>query len=93
MWTKPQRALDSFPPEAAERYGERIEKFRRLAAKRSGEHGVPPVEVAKAVEHALTASPPRTRYIVGPDAKRRARVQLLPDRLRDRVLTRFLFGN
>jgi NAD(P)-dependent dehydrogenase (short-subunit alcohol dehydrogenase family) len=92
MWTKPQRALDSFPPEAAERYGERIEKFRRLAAKRSGEHGVPPVEVAKAVEHALTASPPRTRYVVGPDARRRARVQLLPDRLRDRVLTRFLFG-
>jgi NAD(P)-dependent dehydrogenase (short-subunit alcohol dehydrogenase family) len=92
MWTKPQRALDSFPPEAAERYGERIEKFSRLAVKRSGEHGVPPVEVAKAVEHALTASPPRTRYVVGPDARRRARVQLLPDRLRDRVLTRFLFG-
>jgi NAD(P)-dependent dehydrogenase (short-subunit alcohol dehydrogenase family) len=92
MWTKPQRSLEDFPPELAERYGERIEKFRRLAQQRSSEHGVPPLEVAKAVEHALTAETPRTRYIVGPDAKRRARVQLLPDRLRDRVLTRFLFG-
>jgi NAD(P)-dependent dehydrogenase (short-subunit alcohol dehydrogenase family) len=92
MWTKPQRSLADFPPEAAERYGARIERFRRLAAKRSGERGVPPVEVAKAVEHALTASPPRTRYIVGRDAKLRAGVQKLPDRLRDRVLTRFLFG-
>jgi NAD(P)-dependent dehydrogenase (short-subunit alcohol dehydrogenase family) len=92
MWTKPQRALEDFPPELAERYGERIEKFRRLAADRSSRHGVPAVEVAKAVEHALTAPTPRTRYIVGPDAKRRARVQLLPDRLRDRLLTRFLFG-
>jgi NAD(P)-dependent dehydrogenase (short-subunit alcohol dehydrogenase family) len=93
MWTKPQRSLEEFPPELAERYGERIEKFRRLAADRSSKHGVPAVEVAKAVEHALTARTPRTRYIVGPDAKRRARVQMLPDRWRDRLLTRFLFGN
>jgi NAD(P)-dependent dehydrogenase (short-subunit alcohol dehydrogenase family) len=92
MWTKPQRAVEDFPPELGQRYGERIEKFRRLAAKRSSEHGVPAVEVAKAVEHALTATTPRTRYVVGPDAKRRARVQRLPDRWRDRVLTRFLFG-
>jgi NAD(P)-dependent dehydrogenase (short-subunit alcohol dehydrogenase family) len=93
MWTKPQRALQDFPPEAAERYGERIEKFRRLAQRRSAERGVPPLAVAKAVEHALTSARPRTRYVVGPDAKRRARLQLLPDRWRDRVLTRFLFGN
>jgi NAD(P)-dependent dehydrogenase (short-subunit alcohol dehydrogenase family) len=91
MWTKPQRAVEEFPPEAAARYGARIEKFRRLAAARSA-NGVPPLEVAKAVEHALTADPPRTRYLVGRDAKLRARVQKLPDRLRDRVLTRFLFG-
>ena len=28
MWTKPQRAVESLPPEAAQLYGERIEKFR-----------------------------------------------------------------
>jgi NAD(P)-dependent dehydrogenase (short-subunit alcohol dehydrogenase family) len=92
MWTKPQRALDEFPPQAAELYGARIERFRRLAAARSSK-GVPPEEVAKAVEHALSASRPRARYVVGPDARKRARLQRLPDRVRDRVLTRFLFGS
>jgi NAD(P)-dependent dehydrogenase (short-subunit alcohol dehydrogenase family) len=91
IWSKPQRTVEEFPPEAAELYGARVEKFRRLAAERSSS-AVPAVEVAKAVEHALTAPKPRTRYVVGPDAKRRARVEKLPDRLRDRVLTRFLFG-
>ncbi len=80
------------PPQAAELYGERLAKFRSLAAARSAQ-AVPAVEVAKAVEHALTSPKPKTRYVVGPDAKRRARVQRLPDRLRDRVLTRYLFGS
>jgi NAD(P)-dependent dehydrogenase (short-subunit alcohol dehydrogenase family) len=92
IWTKPQRTVDEFPPEAAALYGERVGKFRRLATERAASRAVPPDEVAKAVEHALTSSKPKARYLVGPDAKRRARVELLPDRLRDRVLTRFLFG-
>lgn len=93
IWTKPQRRLDEFPPEAADLYGERTERFRRLAAARSAKKGVPAEVVAKVVEHALTSKAPRTRYVVGPDAKRRARVERLPDRVRDRVLTRFLFGS
>jgi NAD(P)-dependent dehydrogenase (short-subunit alcohol dehydrogenase family) len=91
IWTKPQRELDEYPTAAAELYGERVERFRRLAAARSA-RGVPAEKVAEAVEHALSAPTPKTRYVVGPDAKRRARVERLPDRLRDRVLTRFLFG-
>jgi NAD(P)-dependent dehydrogenase (short-subunit alcohol dehydrogenase family) len=92
IWTKRQRGVDEYPPEAAELYGERVAKFRALAASRAG-NAVPADEVAKAVEHALTAAKPKTRYIVGPDAKRRARVERLPDRLRDRALTRFMFGS
>jgi NAD(P)-dependent dehydrogenase (short-subunit alcohol dehydrogenase family) len=92
IWTKPQRRLDEFPPQAAELYGDRAERFRRLAAARSA-NGVPAEEVAKAVEHALTAGRPRTRYVVGPDARKRGVVEKLPDRLRDRVLARFLFGS
>jgi NAD(P)-dependent dehydrogenase (short-subunit alcohol dehydrogenase family) len=92
IWTKPQRAVEELPPEAAELYGERIEKFRRLAAARAA-NAVPADEVAKAVEHALRSSKPKTRYVVGPDATRRARVERLPDRLRDTVLSRFLFGS
>jgi hypothetical protein len=63
-----------------------------VAAARSAK-AAPVDAVADAVEHALTATKPRTRYLVGPDAKRRALVQRLPDRLRDRVLTKFLFGS
>ena len=88
IWSKPQRDL---PAGAAELYGERVARFRSLAAARAA-RAVPTAEVAAAVEHALTASRPHTRYVVGPDARKRARVERLPDRLRDRVLSRFLFG-
>jgi NAD(P)-dependent dehydrogenase (short-subunit alcohol dehydrogenase family) len=91
IWRKPQRSVDAAAPEATRRYAERLERFRSLAAARAAK-AVPADDVAKAVEHALTARRPRTRYVVGPDAKRRARVERLPDRLRDRVLTRYLFG-
>ena len=93
IWTKPQRSAAELSPQAVELYGERLDRFRRLAAERTSAHAVPAVEVAKVVEQALTAKQPKTRYLVGPDAKRRARVQKLPDRLRDRLLTRFLFGS
>jgi hypothetical protein len=44
--------------------------------------------VAKVVEDALTASTPRTRYLVGTDAKLRALMRkLLSDRLSDRLLS------
>jgi NAD(P)-dependent dehydrogenase (short-subunit alcohol dehydrogenase family) len=91
IWTKPQRRLDDLPPEAAELYGSRLTRFGQLAASRAAK-AAPVDSVAAAVEHALTAEKPKTRYIVGPDARKRARVQRLPDRLRDRVLSRFLFG-
>lgn len=44
--------------------------------------------VARVVEAALTASTPRTRYLVGTDAKLRALMKkLLPDRASDRLLS------
>jgi NAD(P)-dependent dehydrogenase (short-subunit alcohol dehydrogenase family) len=91
IWTKPQPAVDDLPPAAGELYGTRHEKFRRRAAERAG-RAVPAATVAELVEQVLTTDKPKARYLIGPDAKRRARVQRLPDRLRDQVLTRFLFG-
>lgn len=91
IWTKPQHALDEVPSERVALYSDRLGRFRDLAAARLTE-GVPPDVVAQAVEHALMSPKPRTRYVVGPDARRRARVERLPDRVRDRVLTRYLFG-
>jgi NAD(P)-dependent dehydrogenase (short-subunit alcohol dehydrogenase family) len=70
-------------------YGERIARFRQMALAR-GQAGASPDSVAEAVEEALTASRPRTRRLVGRDARIRAGVELLPDRLRDRVYERVL---
>ena len=92
IWTKPQPAVDELAREAGELYGERAARLRSVAAARAAK-AAPVESVAAAVEHALTAAKPKTRYLVGPDAKKRARVQRLPDRWRDRVLARFLFGS
>jgi NAD(P)-dependent dehydrogenase (short-subunit alcohol dehydrogenase family) len=92
IWTKPQTAVAALPPRAIELYGERLARLRQLAGRRAATKAIPAARVAVAVEHALESTRPRTRYVVGPDAKLRARVQRLPDRLRDRVLARFLFG-
>ncbi|MCC6140624.1 MAG: SDR family oxidoreductase [Nitrospira sp.] len=49
---------------------------------------IPPDAVADAVAHALTASHPKTRYLVGRDAKVRAlMIKLLSDRWSDRLMT------
>jgi NAD(P)-dependent dehydrogenase (short-subunit alcohol dehydrogenase family) len=52
---------------------------------------VPPERVARAIEHALTAARPRTRYLVGTDARVQALlVWLLPDRWRDALIGRLM---
>ena len=63
----------------------------RHAAAETGRRGLSPDVVAEVVEHALMAPRPRTRYLVGRDARFRALLgMLLPDRLRDRLVTRAL---
>lgn len=89
IWT---RERPDPPEEARALYGERLDAFRRTAVER-GTKGAPADDVAQAVEHALTSVKPRTRYLVGRDAKLRARVERLPDRLRDRLLVKRLFGS
>jgi NAD(P)-dependent dehydrogenase (short-subunit alcohol dehydrogenase family) len=85
IWTKPQPLAD----QVSDRYQARVERFRQVAARRSSK-AAPADLVAQAVEHALTASRPRTRYVVGRDAKIRAAIERLPDRIRDRVYRRTL---
>ena len=75
--------------ELADLYGERIAAFRKVALRR-GAKGASAEEVARAVEKALTMDRPRTRKLVGLDAKVRSGVERLPDRLRDRVYERVL---
>ena len=51
--------------------------------------GIPPERVAKTIERALSARRPRTRYLVGADARGQALAKrLLPDRAVDWLVAR-----
>jgi len=77
--------LEGAPPVVMEYYGERLGAIRRRAERGTG--GLAPDVVARAIEHALTASSPRTRYLIGRDARLRLWLErVLPDRARDRVI-------
>jgi NAD(P)-dependent dehydrogenase (short-subunit alcohol dehydrogenase family) len=93
IWRKSAVVADSLadgaPAELGVLYGERIAAFRRVAAER-GAKGASADAVARAVEEALTQSRPRTRKLVGRDAKFRSGLERLPDRLRDSVYERLL---
>jgi NAD(P)-dependent dehydrogenase (short-subunit alcohol dehydrogenase family) len=75
-------------PGAVADYGPAIERARAFAAQRTRE-AVPPGRVADVVGHALTADKPRTRYLVGPQARMLAAFRaVLPDRWFDALLER-----
>jgi NAD(P)-dependent dehydrogenase (short-subunit alcohol dehydrogenase family) len=77
------------PPQLLELYGRAIRRMTEVA-RREGERGVPPERVAQAVFAALTARSPRTRYVVGYDARAMVTVRrLLPDRWRDQIIVRY----
>ncbi len=92
IWTKGASHADALREkigtEAGALYAQPMQRFRAVALARGP--GVDPDVVAKAVEHALTASRPKARYVVGRDAHLRAWIERLPTRLRDRILTRAL---
>jgi NAD(P)-dependent dehydrogenase (short-subunit alcohol dehydrogenase family) len=92
IWERGQNEADAFVAAASdeqqELYGQSIAAYREVA-RRTGERGIPPERVAKAIEHALAARRPRTRYLVGLDAKAQARLKaILPTRLVDRLVAR-----
>jgi NAD(P)-dependent dehydrogenase (short-subunit alcohol dehydrogenase family) len=95
IWTKSADFADALTngagAELKRLYGERIAAFRQVALKR-GAKGASAEGVARAVEEALTKERPRTRKLVGLDAKLRSGVEKLPDRLRDRVYERVLLN-
>jgi NAD(P)-dependent dehydrogenase (short-subunit alcohol dehydrogenase family) len=72
-----------------ELYAKRIAAFRQIALRR-GAAGASTEAVVKIVLEALTAERPRTRYLVGRDARLRAGFERLPDRVRDRIYERVL---
>ena len=95
IWSKSNEAADELqqqmPPEAERLYGKMIEAVRRATIEIAQEKGIEPREVAEVIGRALTAKRPRTRYLVGSDAKMRGPLsRVLPDRLMDRAVARQL---
>ncbi len=92
MWEKGLRAADAMasvaPPRLVELYGRATEVMTHVA-RREGGRGVPAQRVADVVVEALMAKRPRTRYLVGYDARGMALVRrVLPDRWRDEIVFR-----
>lgn len=92
IWEKSAKAaeavLGAVPPETMALYADAMDALRKTVA-RVTKNAVAPVAVARAVEHALAAAKPRTRYVVGGEAKIRAAVALfVPDRVRDNLVTK-----
>jgi NAD(P)-dependent dehydrogenase (short-subunit alcohol dehydrogenase family) len=92
IWsTSTQRALDNagnFDPEMRDRYAGLVAAIERRGGQ-PPQHAIPPERVAAVIHRALTTRRPRTRYLVGTDARIAAvMAAVLPDRLKDRILTR-----
>jgi NAD(P)-dependent dehydrogenase (short-subunit alcohol dehydrogenase family) len=83
-----QEVRGNLSSDGQELYGESLAHTEKLLGE-TARRGSPPEKVAKVVAHALTARRPRTRYLVGADARAMATLgKLLPDRLRDRLVAR-----
>ena len=85
-----ERLLAAMPPETRRRYGRLVAGVLRRV-ERAGRTGLPPEAVAEVVGRAVTARRPRTRYVVGREAKIQAvTARLLPDRAFDALVRRAL---
>jgi NAD(P)-dependent dehydrogenase (short-subunit alcohol dehydrogenase family) len=97
IWRKGNELADELqrdmPPEAQRLYGRLIEGVRRQTVKIEQKTGIEPREVAEVIGRALCAKRPRTRYLVGTDAKIRGPLaKVLPARLMDRAIVRTISG-
>ena len=82
--------VSAMPADARRRYGELIAGVVRHG-ERMARDGLPPEAVAEVVGDALTARRPRTRYVIGGQAKAQAVLaRLLPDRAFDALVARAL---
>jgi NAD(P)-dependent dehydrogenase (short-subunit alcohol dehydrogenase family) len=94
IWDRGIAAADALwnamPPIAHERYGPLVATLRGHAEK-AGVNGEPPEAVARIVVTALTAGTPRTRYVIGRDARIQAMLgRALPGRAMDALLAAVL---
>jgi NAD(P)-dependent dehydrogenase (short-subunit alcohol dehydrogenase family) len=89
IWERGERTADELgTPEREALYGRAIERYRKVI-RDTAERGIAPEQAAKAIEHALSASRPRARYLVGREAKLAATAKrLVPTAIFDRIVAR-----
>jgi NAD(P)-dependent dehydrogenase (short-subunit alcohol dehydrogenase family) len=90
LWERGRAAADDLlarvPQETHDLYGEAMESTRGASTKFENRGSAPDV-VAKAIQHALTAKNPKTRYLVGMDARAQSILKrLVPDQTMDRLV-------
>jgi NAD(P)-dependent dehydrogenase (short-subunit alcohol dehydrogenase family) len=93
IWDRGEQAADEIgarSPAREELYGKAIAHYRKVI-RSTADRGIPPEKAASVIEHALDARRPRTRYLVGLDAKVQARLKyLIPTRVFDRIVIRII---
>jgi len=93
IWERGKRTgeeIEAKSPRTNLLYGAALDKFKQVIED-TAERGIPPEKVADAISHALESSRPRSRYLVGLDAKVQARLKpLIPTSLFDRIVARQL---
>jgi NAD(P)-dependent dehydrogenase (short-subunit alcohol dehydrogenase family) len=95
IWRKGTEAAEemaaALPPEMERLYGRLRESIRAESIRIAERTGLEPSAVAEVIGTAMTASRPKTRYLVGRDAKSRwAVAKRVPDRVMDRLIARAL---
>lgn len=84
--TRAQHILDNAPEAMDSLYGELMRK-QVVSAEKAARKGIAPERVAEVIARALTIQKPKTRYLVGPDARFAGNWFVrLPDRLKDRLI-------
>ncbi|HEU0024955.1 MAG TPA: SDR family oxidoreductase [Thermoleophilaceae bacterium] len=79
----------AMPPDAERLYGKMMDVLRAETVRIGERTGIEPREVAEVIGKALTANRPKTRYLVGRDAKSRwAVAKRIPDRAMDSLVAR-----
>ena len=91
IWGRGVSEADALLERASEEeralYPKYIARYRD-AALGAAARGIPPERVAATIERALTADRPRTRYLVGLDARGQALIaRFIPDRVLDRLIS------
>lgn len=92
IWEKAKdtskQVSDNLSPQGRELYGAAVSSLQETMAEFE-KRAIPAERVAKAVTHALLSKRPKTRYLVGTDARIQAALAaVVPDRITDRLIAR-----